>query len=329
MANCFQNILVYILASCFVFSSFGAYPEDHAETARTQSPLTKAILQVGPSIVQVTLVLSKYPERTRNFLEQYIDPVWQRSVCPDPCVALDYPMGTGFLVNNDGYVVTAKHVMDDLSKFKLRDKQGELDLGVQGSLVLIQMPNIGEIGPDGRAVPPGPTYRGAFSSWLYEKVAEDPIHDLALLKLKINPFTTQATLDTPTGKVNIWTVASVRFDASRPQEGEPIAVSGYPFSSPVLVTTSGAIASAWEIDRKDLPVGPPEASITHLSDLYLADMHVNPGNSGGPVFSVTDGSVIGVCVATITGAGLSFVVPAKYVIELLNKNHVKWNPGTQ
>jgi len=91
-------------------------------------------------------------------------------MCPSPCVFFDYPVGTGFLVNEDGYVITAKHVMDDIHGAKLFDEHGaSLELGPGSSSVRVQMPNVGEIGPDGAAAPPGPTYRGAFLSWLSGK----------------------------------------------------------------------------------------------------------------------------------------------------------------
>ncbi len=98
---------------------------------------------------------------------------------------------------------------------------------------------VGEVGE------PGPKTRGAFYADDFREIAEDPVHDLALLKLRYNPFTTDAgVLHTAKGDVKILQVEAVKFSTSRPDEGEPIAVSGYPLSSPVLITTSGAIASS-------------------------------------------------------------------------------------
>lgn len=73
---------------------------------------------------------------------------------------------------------------------------------------------------------------------------------------------------------------------------------------------------------------------------YVADLQVNPGNSGGPVYAIGDASVLGVCVASrgspvwlgntrdpaaINGrtlmqfARLSEVIPSEYVIELVTQ----------
>lgn len=155
-----------------------------------------------------------------------------------------------------------------------------------------------------------------------------------MLKLKYNPIAIDVEI--PADAKRAWKrlhVTSARFSLARPDEGETVAVSGYPLSSPVLVTTSGAIASSWEIAEKDLPRQVPGWFISHLSDSYLADLHVAHGNSGGPVYSVADGSVIGVCVAMLPdelepkaayNSGLSIMVPAKYVVALLTKHNLRW-----
>jgi len=77
-------------------------------------------------------------------------------------------------------------------------------------------------------------------------VEEDALHDIALVRMKQNPFTggMGTFMKTPTGSIDYpHKVAVLR--PNRPRDGEHIAVSGYPLSSTVLITTSGIVASAW------------------------------------------------------------------------------------
>jgi len=67
----------------------------------------------------------------------------------------------------------------------------------------------------------------------------------------------------------------------------------------------------------------------------LADINVNPGNSGGPVYLASDGSVVGICVGYLPtnvrdakgtpmvyyyNTGLAVVVPSRYVHDLLERH---------
>jgi S1-C subfamily serine protease len=133
--------------------------------------------------------------------------------------------------------------------------------------------------------------------------------------------------------------------AERPRDGEAIAVSGYPLGEPVLVTNTGVVASSWSVALDEVPhPSLPGVTSPELRDVYLADVQTNPGNSGGPVYSAADGSIIGVLVAgrltnvlaggepvladelpVVADAGLSIVVPIKYAVEMLNKHGVSWS----
>jgi len=93
-----------------------------------------------------------------------------------------------------------------------------------------------------------------------------------------------------------------------------------------------------------------------IQDQFLIDIHLNHGNSGGPIYSPETGAVIGVADAyalednvmveglpgrepepaydkdtgraLMTNAGLGVVIPARYVVDLLKKNNVKWHEAT-
>jgi S1-C subfamily serine protease len=222
------------------------------------------------------------------------------------------PLGTGFIVTTQGHVVTAKHVADALEASKPRDAAGNL-LPVSHQFLGVGLPG-----------PNTPNARANFLLVPAELVDVDALHDVALLKITVGG-----------------TLVPTKLSPSRPEEGQPIAVSGYPLSNVVLVTTSGAVASSWSYG-----LDPTSTGLT-ISDWYTSDMRVNPGNSGGPVYSVATGAVIGVCVLSeqapvqysdgakepvkIEGrflaynSGLSIFVPIKYAIELLRKKNIKWS----
>jgi S1-C subfamily serine protease len=187
--------------------------------------------------------------------------------------------------------------------------------------------------------------RGNFELLDCTVVEEDSRHDLSLLKLSPNPFATgkaSGISRTPDGGMGINGLFGLApLTMERPRDGAAVAVSGYPMSAPTLITTSGAIASAWSTDSAEMvpPGAPAGFTVPDIADSYIADVAVNPGNSGGPTYLVASGAVIGMCVAfgiaeaVSTGgtplrynSGLSFVVPIRYGVALLGR-HVDLGPG--
>lgn len=176
-------------------------------------------------------------------------------------------LGTAFAVHDDGYLVTAKHVVDAISA--MSQVKNKLSARVAFAGPPVDTPEI--------------QMRANFSATGFQVVSVDEDNDLALLRTNLDFFRNTSWADQPPRPVR-----SVRLHAERPEEGEPVACSGYPLSQPSLITTQGIIASAWASD--------PTAQ-RGIVDRYLADMTANPGNSGGPVYRYGDGRVIGVCVA--------------------------------
>jgi len=106
----------------------------------------------------------------------------------------------------------------------------------------------------------------------------------------------------------------------------------------------GYIVSSWAYNLREIvtPGSPEGFSRIQISDVYLADVIANPGNSGGPVYKIEDSSVIGICVSgrktrvvdqynkpvTIEGrklyyrSGITYVILTQYIIVLLEKNGV-------
>ena len=206
-------------------------------------------------------------------------------------IRLDYDnddaqiVGTGFIVHSEGYALTARHVTQGATRESLHHG-GRLTAG-------LALPNLG-----GRI-----RIAGSFEIVGCEIVEEDPRHDLALVRLVPTPFQAgkasgvSTTTDGGMAINALFGLAQLRLE--RPRDGVGVAVSGYPLATSTLITTSGAMASSWGVDLAEVqPPGAPEGfTISDMKDSYIADVAVNPGNSGGPVYLSTSGEVVGVCVA--------------------------------
>jgi len=116
-------------------------------------------------------------------------------------------------------------------------------------------------------------------------VDTDEVHDLALLKID-QGFLPLDHYSTPI------------FSIARPAEGTQVAISGYPLNKKVMQTTSGAIASSWDYETVVEPrPDRPQTKEPKIEDYFDVDVHLNPGNSGGPVYLPDNGEVIGVAQA--------------------------------
>lgn len=308
-----------LLPALFVFAVTVAFGQAQGHAPPKPSALTDAIKLVSPSIVRISYDMDQFPEET------------QRAV---GTLFLIGPAGTGFIVNSEGYVVTALHVLSFFDQLSDGIPVGGRKYPVGRNRLLIELPLPNT---DTKSL----SIRGSFSMVPFTVVDTDPMHDLVLLKPQWQLFAPWA------GKEH-----AASFSVARPEDGTCIAVSGYPLGKQVMVTTSGAVASSWDYEERQQPIpGRPGILLPETKDIFLVDMHVNHGNSGGPVYRVDTGAVIGVADAyalednvmlaplsggkpdpaydqsgraLMTNAGLGVVVPARYVVELLKKNNLKW-----
>ncbi|EHR72015.1 trypsin-like serine protease with PDZ domain [Burkholderiales bacterium JOSHI_001] len=151
-------------------------------------------------------------------------------------------------------------------------------------------------------------------------LAQDNAHDLALLRV-----------DGPA-----LPALNLRQEADAPvREGQTVVFMGYPLGAALgfaPVTHRGMVSAI-------RPVAIPSPTATQLDartaarirggafELYQLDATAYPGNSGGPLFDVSTGRVIGVVnMVTLKGtresalsqpSGISYAIPARHVLELL------------
>lgn len=219
-------------------------------------------------------------------------------------------IGSAFLVGQGRHAVTAKHVIDVVPP------GWELHAGLAGSDV--DRPDI--------------QVHALFHSVRCDVLASEVETDLALLELQMPPGAMSLGLVATitysdsgrTEELDVGRTGPFKITAERMPEGTDVATSGFPLAAPALVTTAGILAS------KFAPLDPayPDAGMRHLCDLTATG-----GNSGGPVYRVSDGALVGVLVAgqlspLVNGAGaqsvgLTLVTPSQYVIDFLVQNGIE------
>lgn len=302
-------VLIYLLCVGFAFRTA------HILEAQAARKLADVVDSVRPSVVQVAI-------RLRLNAENRIPPVPpQFQACfggGGYCIA-----GTGFFVNTNGDVVTAFHVVDGY-----RAPNGIDDPGVKQILEILAANNISCDLVIGVALPDMDdkdlggikvTIAAATQVFPADIGVTDPAHDLAIVKPRRNPFTQMPTLfaGTTGGPPPQTKVKAVVFSQTRPRDAEEIFACGYPFGEAGLVTTSGSVASAW---NQRVLLRSQAAGYNSPIDVYNADLRINFGNSGGPVFRLSDQAVIGVSVEGLGSLGI--LVPSKYVVAFLKSQNI-------
>ena len=149
-------------------------------------------------------------------------------------------------------------------------------------------------------------------------VAVDKVHDLALLRID-GPALPALSLD----------------EADAVREGQPVAFTGFPIGA-VLglspVTHRGIISSVTPIvlpgaNARQLNARVVQQIRSGAFDIYQLDATAYPGNSGGPLYELNRGQVIGLINMVFVKeskesvhskpSGISFAIPVRFLRELI------------
>src|SRR5580658_9001141 len=138
--------------------------------------------------------------------------------------------GTGIVVSDEGYVLTAAHVVSG-TEAGLRS-EGATKVEFFAGILIDTMAGAGT------------NSRGSFAYVACTIKDTDPMHDLAILQLAQNPFSEAFRQGIKIGdKEPKITLGVAKLEQNVPPEGQAVLVSGYPLAIPTFVTQRGMIAS--------------------------------------------------------------------------------------
>jgi S1-C subfamily serine protease len=206
--------------------------------------------------------------------------------------------GTGFLIDNEGDIVTAGHVMAEAMKIEDILKTWGVTYEQVAAFPVDNKQGFGGSRIDNSI---------QFAAKL---LALDRGSDIAMLSTSRDIFKDRSNEFRPRYMTPSGNPAIAPLDIERPQDGDEVFALGFPQGSRELISTSGHMASAYFMG----------------GSRFAVDLRVNFGNSGGPLFSSKGGvpKVIGVIDAMQDppGAGTAIVIPAKNVVDFAHRLHL-------
>ncbi len=225
-------------------------------------------------------------------------------------------LGTALLINEDGYAVTADHILaigeQQLSQIQSDNKKM--------AIVVPTPQGAGSVAPE----PSIPPVNG------FQIIDRDELHDIALLRLEMtqiaNPLSGQIkpTLRYYNGLIGTLSIEPVKLTSRNPKNGDRIGVSGYPNQGVELVTESGVVTSGVEGFRNLGLYGANDRFIDRdLTEYCMTD--VTPKSlSGAPVY-LLNGSIIGLEIESVGGMGgtkETLLIPVSFLLRLVDRNGI-------
>lgn len=191
---------------------------------------------------------------------------------------------TGFLINEDGYLITNWHVVQAAKGCLAK---------APGAKILAKL-TIND-SRTAQAVP-------------CDVIAFDIPNDLALLK------TERPLLRNPGERP-----PHAMLDGRNILLGTAVRVTGYPAFSWQPVTQAGHVlwTGRTGLEETDAPIQPP-------SDALMVDIHLRPGNSGSPIYRLDGGVIAVVDKRDSLRPAYSVGVAIHYAIELAERYGVRW-----
>jgi len=207
--------------------------------------IVDAVNLVGPAVVRIDSARTVKTGVPKVFEDPFFRQFFGDSPFP-PTERVEEGSGSGFILRSEGIILTNAHVVEQADQVTVKLKDGR--------------------------------------SFAGKVVGEDPVTDVAVVKIEAQDLPTVAIGNSDTLQPGEWAIAI----------GNPLGLDN--------TVTVGIISAT---GRTSNEVGVPDKRVGFIQ----TDAAINPGNSGGPLLNA-QGEVIGMNTAIIGGAqGLGFAIP--------------------
>ena len=283
-----------------------------------------------------------YIENGEGKIEPFLD--IKRNVPVGTPIGIPGASGTGFVVSEDGFILTNRHVgagwntRFDFPEYAfpgllVRVENGEMKIvpniqvgpqNIEGyvpaNTTMVGGRSVSQGGIKGRNTYMNVVFAGTSLRRPVQSSTPSDDHDVALIKVEIPQVLSKVTM---------------KDNASQVTSGQPVTVMGYPGVAPMqfvvrksndpfnpnsqLSSVPTPTVTPGSIGRIIHGTSDKDLTYSTFGDSYQLTINATgAGNSGGPMFD-DEGNVIGIFYASAARAGttITFAVPIKYGLELM------------